>query len=252
MRYEITEIPGKGTFTDELGFSAYLKEMKIGIYNNLNNFNNSNNLSNSNFNNSNNLDNLNNSNSNNLSNSNNSFNSFNSNNFDINKIADYFSGSGEIIFSNEPDKYYLVNFLEQIDFERLVRFRIASVKMLAQPYKYLSGEPIFDIAIDTQTEIQVENQGLAKSKPIITIYGSGQNQFYVNGIHIFDLNFLLENDYLTVDSAIEECYKDTTSNLKNNQMNGNFPVLNPGENTISWEGEGSLTRIIVKVNSRWI
>ena len=56
--------------------------------------------------------------------------------FDIDEIIKYFSGKGTMVFSNEPDKYYNVNILEQIDYVRLLRFRTADIKMRVQPFKY--------------------------------------------------------------------------------------------------------------------
>lgn len=57
-------------------------------------------------------------------------------NYDINKIIAYFNSEGTVVFSNEPDKYYKYQILEQIDFERLVRYRTATVKLHCQPFKY--------------------------------------------------------------------------------------------------------------------
>ncbi|MDR1628565.1 MAG: phage tail family protein [Oscillospiraceae bacterium] len=86
-------------------------------------------------------------------------------NYDINKIAKYFTGSGQIIFSNEPDKYYLAEITGQIDFERFVTFKTATVKFHCQPFKYLVDEPVIDMKIIDQTQVFVINQGLEASKP---------------------------------------------------------------------------------------
>ena len=39
-------------------------------------------------------------------------------NFDIDDVITYFNGSGKVVFSNEPDKYYNYQILDQIDYER--------------------------------------------------------------------------------------------------------------------------------------
>ena len=49
-------------------------------------------------------------------------------NYDIDEVIDYFNGEGSIVFSNEPDKYYKVKIINQINYERLVRFKEATVK----------------------------------------------------------------------------------------------------------------------------
>ena len=56
--------------------------------------------------------------------------------FDINEIIAYFNSEGTIVFSNEPDKYYNYQIIDQIDFERLVRYRTATIRMHCQPFKY--------------------------------------------------------------------------------------------------------------------
>ena len=61
-------------------------------------------------------------------------------NFNINKVIKYFTGEGEIIFSNEPDKVYTAKIVDQIDYNRLLRFRQAVVKFRVQPFKHKYNE----------------------------------------------------------------------------------------------------------------
>lgn len=101
MRTQIEEIDGRdGDVITKLGFSAYTKQITIGLHGN----------------------------------------------FDINQVISYFNSEGTVIFSNEPDKYYYYQILEQIDFERLIRFRTATVTMHVQPFKYSTtqGTEVFD------------------------------------------------------------------------------------------------------------
>lgn len=65
--------------------------------------------------------------------------------FDIDDAIAFFDSEGEVVFGNEPDKYYRYSILEQIDFERLIRFRTAKVKMHVQPFKYDAVDRTFDI-----------------------------------------------------------------------------------------------------------
>ena len=65
--------------------------------------------------------------------------------FDIDDAIAFFDSDGEVVFGNEPDKYYRYKLLDQIDFERLVRFRTAKVKMHVQPFKYDAVDRTFDI-----------------------------------------------------------------------------------------------------------
>ena len=65
--------------------------------------------------------------------------------FDIDDAIAFFDSEGEVVFGNEPDKYYRYQILDQIDFKRLVRFRTAKVKMHVQPFKYDAVDRTFDI-----------------------------------------------------------------------------------------------------------
>lgn len=56
--------------------------------------------------------------------------------YDIDQVIKYFAGSGTVIFSNEPDKYYRYRIIDQIDYARLLRFKTATVTMHCQPFKY--------------------------------------------------------------------------------------------------------------------
>ena len=65
--------------------------------------------------------------------------------FDIDDAIAFFDSEGEVVFSNERDKYYRYQILEQIDFERLIRFRTAKVKMHVQPFKHDAVDRTFEV-----------------------------------------------------------------------------------------------------------
>lgn len=56
-------------------------------------------------------------------------------NFDINKVIKYFTGEGEVVFSNEPDKVYTAKIVGHIDYNRLLRYRQATIPFRVQPFK---------------------------------------------------------------------------------------------------------------------
>ena len=82
----------------------------------------------------------------------------------------------------------------------------------------------------------------------MTLTGKDTVEISVNGHAQFQIN--IDDGDVTINSRMEECYKDNTYNLKNHNMGGEFPVLQPGENTITWEG--ALTKIKVEPESRWL
>lgn len=62
--------------------------------------------------------------------------------YDIDEVIQYFvdNDKGTVLFSNEEDKLYKYEILDQIDFEKLIRFKTAKVKFHVQPFKHSSIE----------------------------------------------------------------------------------------------------------------
>lgn len=97
IRTQVEEIDGRdGDIVTRLGYSAYDKEISIGLYGN----------------------------------------------YDIDEVIQYFveNDKGTVLFSNEEDKLYKYEVLDQVDFEKLLRFKTAKVKFHVQPFKHSSIE----------------------------------------------------------------------------------------------------------------
>ena len=74
-------------------------------------------------------------------------------NYDVDQVISYFNSEGTVTFSNEDDKFYKYTIIEQIDFERLIRFKTAKVKMHVQPFKYSNTDTDIEIyATETDAE----------------------------------------------------------------------------------------------------
>lgn len=168
--------------------------------------------------------------------------------YDVDTVAKYFSGTGDLTLSNEPNKVYKASCKAAIDFEKLLRFKTAEVEFIVQPFKYLKDEAavVQTITGGAPTSKVVTNQGLEVSKPLIKLEGSGIVTLTVAGLDVCTVN--IDEGYVWLDSDIQEAY--ITGELKNQQMNGSFPTLQPGDNTIGWTG--TLTKITVYPRSRWL
>lgn len=206
IRTEVEEINGRdGDIVTPLGYSAYDKELKIGLYGN----------------------------------------------YRIDDIISYFDSSGKVTFSNEIDKFYRYQIVEQIDFERLVRFKTATVNFHVQPFKYSNVDIEKDFYTETETSVIVRNGGNCQSKPIITVVGLGTILLKINGRTV--LNIVMDKntpESITIDSEKMEAYNGNV--LKNRQVSGDYDncVLNVGANEISWDG--NVARLTFNNYTRWI
>ena len=140
MRSSIEEIDGRdGDIVTKLGYSAYDKQMSIGLFGDYN----------------------------------------------VDEVIQFFDSEGTVIFSNEPDKFYNYQILEQIDLERLINFKTATVTFHVQPFKWSAVDDLFSIsknqmnlkiysATKSGVTISVEND-------VITVTGTAlkTTEFYV-------------------------------------------------------------------------
>ncbi|MCI8618332.1 MAG: hypothetical protein HFJ60_08920 [Clostridia bacterium] len=83
--------------------------------------------------------------------------------YNINQIISWLNGTGKLTMSNEPNKYYNANIIEQIDFERLVRFKTAKIKFHCQPFKHKANEEYLLIKDRKDKTFSGENIGLNDS-----------------------------------------------------------------------------------------
>lgn len=166
---------------------------------------------------------------------------------DVDEITEYFTGNGEIIFSNEPNKYYKARIIKGIDYARLSRYRLAKVTFRVQPFKYDNTEVEIYNSVGKQ-EVAVVNIGNHIAKPLITLKGSGTVELSVNGNAICRYTFPSGEDTVILDSEKQDAYLGNL--LKNRNMVGDFPVFKKGDNVISWSG--TIERISIKRYSRWL
>ena len=173
---------------------------------------------------------------------------------DIDEISEFFSGSGEVVFSNEPDKYYKATISNRIDFQRLLRYRVAQVTFRVQPFKYSRIEVPREAIYTERNNLLIENVGNHTAKPIITLTGREEVQIFIDGQYVFDYVFPEDEDTVVIDCEKQDAYLINENNgaitLKNRNMGGDFPVLKKGSSNISWGG--ILESIRIEKYSRWL
>lgn len=90
--------------------------------------------------------------------------------FDMSEVAQFFDSEGEVIFSNELDKKYKFQILDQINYERLGRFKQAIIRFHVQPFKYPTVDDSVELSSISTYEI-INNYGNVNSKPTLKVTG---------------------------------------------------------------------------------
>ena len=174
--------------------------------------------------------------------------------YDVDGVIAYFTNnqSGQVTFSNEEDKYYNYEIIDEIDFERLIRFKTATVTMHIQPFKYSNVETAKTFTITNETSLNIRNNGNYISKPVITITGTGTINLSLNNEQLFVINLGDTSTQIALDINNMNAYNPTNDNYMNRSVTGNYDnfALKVGTNTISWTG--TITQIQIENYSRWI
>ena len=160
-------------------------------------------------------------------------------------IAAWLKGKGTVTFANRTGGHYNARIANQIPFEKVLRGNPhCSFAVNFRCYPFWYQENVSDVTITTSGET-ITNPGSVYSEPLITVYGSGNITLMI-GTTIVELTNVSSS--IVLDCALKEAYKGTT--LMNDHMSGDFPVLKPGLNAVSWSG--NVTRIVIKPNWRYL
>lgn len=160
-------------------------------------------------------------------------------------IAAWLKGSGTVTFANRTGGYYKARIANQIPFEKVLRGNphcAFSVNFRCFPFWY--QEDAASLTVNTSGTI-VTNPGSVYAEPILTVYGSGDITLMV-GTTIVELEDISSS--IVIDCALKEAYLGNA--LMNDHMAGDFPVLKPGANAVSWSG--TVTRVVIQPNWRYL
>jgi len=161
-------------------------------------------------------------------------------------IAAWLKGHGTVAFANRPGGFYHARISNQIPFEKILRgnpHRSFSVNFRCSPPFWYVDHPA-EVTI-TNSSAVLPNPGSVYSEPIIHVYGSGDATLIVNGSFV-ELEEIEDN--IVLNSVILEAYQGET--LQNDKMDGEFPLLKPGNNLISWSGD--ISRLVIEPNWRYL
>ena len=142
---------------------------------------------------------------------------------------------------SDDSAYYRIkhSFIPDIDNE-LNLYGYFKASFVAHPFQRVD-KPI----VTMFTPGQLMNNGTVESEPYMKVYGTGDGSLTINSKVIYLKNI---NQFIEIDSEEQEAFKDSSS--KNGDMEGTYPVLDPGINNISWSG--GITKIEVDVREDYL
>ena len=162
----------------------------------------------------------------------------------LRQIYSTFQGTGKLIRSTEPDKYYNAS-AQVITPENIARYmHKITLGFECMPFAYaVSNDPVeLEISGSAAT---IDVGGGYYCQPIYKIYGSGDITLTVNGTGN-PLKLYEVDEYVTVDTAVLICHKNG-AHVKNS---GKLPFLSPGTNMLSWSSNATAVEVIK--NERWL
>ena len=142
--------------------------------------------------------------------------------------------------SYDGEYYRLASYTNEVDIEQELRsVGKLSLSFNCKPFKYsFEGQR----TVEMTAAGTLYNAEQYESKPYIKVVGSGTITLTVNNSSV---TLSSVDGYIELDSEMLNAYRGTAA--ANNQMSGDFPVLAPGKNNISWTG--NVTRL--EIVPRW-
>lgn len=161
----------------------------------------------------------------------------------LREIKGMFAQASTLSFDDSPNFFYKIKQAQISETESVIKASgVFNVDFVAEPYEYQKTSS----TAYTTKPISLTNQTTATALPLIKITGTGTVVLNVNGTGI-TLTGLTSS--IVLDSELQEAYTGLTTNM-NSSMNGNFPVLKIGSNSITWTG--TVTKVEIDPRWRWL
>lgn len=174
-------------------------------------------------------------------------------NEDLSTVYNWLSGSGRLVFSDTPDRYYNVSACAVISSKRIGAantIREVKIKLTCSPFAYAISNDQVEL---TSSPAQLRMVGTMYSEPIIELTGTGDVSLTVNGVTL-EISGMSGTVYIDVHTCqvYKVEYGSKVSILSSTTGLIEKMVLVPSSdavNVISWTGDVSSVKITK--NERW-
>lgn len=155
-------------------------------------------------------------------------------NINVRDITKWLIEFGTITFSDELDKYYNATITNSIPLERVFRlYREFIIQLELQPIAQSTQEYIYNCNNTNVNTLKIDSS--AEMYPYIKLTGTGEVKLTINNKIC---TVTIDDEYIELDSELQNAYKGVKN--KNDKMNGEFPILIPGNNKIQITGNAAM------------
>lgn len=154
----------------------------------------------------------------------------------VREIYQWLRGSGYVTFSGEPDRQQKARVIGAITLNRHSRnldYWTGEVQFYCQPLKELIRP---ETATVTSSGSAVRNRGDVTSHPMWKVTASGSGVTLTAGGNTITVSSLSSGQIIWIDSDTMEVWNGAKDTLLTVNSAGDFPVLEPGANTITGTG----------------
>lgn len=155
-------------------------------------------------------------------------------NFNIDEVTRYFNQRGTVVFSNEPEKRYDFTLVDEINYEKLLRYRTASVVFHVQPFKHEASTPV-NVTKNTTTRM-FEDAQIASDVGITKI----TNCAAVSGYFFQDHPFVRDGEIIPK-------YPECVSNYEIDPATGEWTQI---EKKLTFSAEGKTVEVPFAMGGR--
>lgn len=155
-------------------------------------------------------------------------------NINVRDITNWLIEFGTVTFSDELDKYYNATITNSIPLERVFKiYREFIIQLELQPIAQSIQEYTYNCNNTNENILKIDST--AEMYPYIKLTGTGEIKLAVNN-KICTLT--IDEQYIELDCELQNAYKGIKN--KNDKMNGEFPILMPGNNKIQITGNATM------------
>ena len=168
---------------------------------------------------------------------------------DMEDISAWLKGPGTLVFGDYPSRSLRARADAQISFDKIMRGRAHrgfTIPFVCHPGRYVYPAPS---NIIVEAPGAVVNPGTMAAEPRVTVQASGTVTLTL-GTSIMVINGGASAWALVIDSELMDCFNSAMTVLRNHWMDGDFPMLAPGSNAVTWSG--AVTRVTILPRWRYL